>query len=55
MVLFLVVVGIFVLSVAIGSAIGSGLARLVLLWMERGSRLAGARPRHHHALTTRAS
>ena len=36
MVLFLVVVAIFVLSVAIGSAIGSGLARLVLLWMERG-------------------
>ena len=36
MVLFLVVVAIFVLSVAIGSAIGSGLARLVLLWMQRG-------------------
>jgi hypothetical protein len=36
MVLFLVVVGILVLSVAIGSAIGSGLARLVFLWMERG-------------------
>ena len=36
MVLFLVVVGIFVLSIAIGSAIGSGLARLVFLWMERG-------------------
>jgi hypothetical protein len=36
MVLFLVVVAIFVLSVVIGSAIGSGLARLVLMGMERG-------------------
>lgn len=36
MVMFLAVIAIFVLSVAVGSAIGSGLARLVLLWMERG-------------------
>jgi hypothetical protein len=32
MVLFVVVVGIFLLSIAVGS----GLARLVFLWMERG-------------------
>jgi hypothetical protein len=35
MVLFLVVVAIFVLSVALGSAIGTALARLVLGLMER--------------------
>jgi hypothetical protein len=36
MFMFLVVVAIFVLSVAIGSAIGSGLARLALNGIERG-------------------
>jgi len=36
MFMFLVVVAIFVLSVAVGSAIGSALARLVLNGMERG-------------------
>jgi len=36
MVTFLVVIAIFVLSVVVGSAIGSGLARLVLMGLERG-------------------
>ena len=36
MIMFLVVLAIFVLSVAVGSAIGSLLARLVLNGMERG-------------------
>jgi len=36
MFMFLVVIAIFVLSVAVGSAIGSGLARLVLNGLERG-------------------
>jgi uncharacterized membrane protein YciS (DUF1049 family) len=36
MMMFLVVLAIFVLSVAVGSAIGSVLARLVLNGMERG-------------------
>jgi len=34
--MFLVVLAIFVLSIAVGSAIGSVLARLVLNGMERG-------------------
>jgi len=36
MVMLLVVVAIFVLSVAVGSAIGSALARLVLNGIHRG-------------------
>lgn len=36
MILFLVVVAIFVLSVAVGSAIGAAFARLVLSGMQRG-------------------
>lgn len=36
MTLFLVVVAIFVLSVAVGSAIGAAFARLVLSGMQRG-------------------
>ena len=36
MMMFFVVLAIFVLSIAVGSAIGSVLARLVLNGMERG-------------------
>jgi hypothetical protein len=36
MVMFLVVVAIFVLSVAVGSAIGSALARLAISGLQRG-------------------
>lgn len=51
MILFLVVVAIFLLSIAIGSAIGSLLGRLVLNGMQRGLVAASERttptsPRH---------
>jgi len=36
MITFLVVVAIFVLSVAVGSAIGSALARLAISGLQRG-------------------
>ena len=36
MIMFLVVVAIFVLSVAVGSAIGSALARLAISALQRG-------------------
>ena len=47
MILFLVIVGIFVLSVALGSAIGAGLARLVLSGIRRGLASNGRAPFAH--------
>ena len=47
MILFLVVVGIFVLSVAVGSAIGAALARLVLGGIRRGLAANGRAPFAH--------
>ena len=44
MILFLVVIAIFVLSVAVGSAIGAALARLVLSGIRRGLTSSGRAP-----------
>jgi hypothetical protein len=46
--MFLVVIAIFVLSVAIGSAIGSALARLAISGLQRGM-VAAHRPMPRHA------